>query len=1319
MRIAGGHETRHVGVKMKTRLRKLHRRVEPHFPALKRLARRLARVARGTGWVGMHAVTLLVILATGLYVAARFYLPILAERKLELEEYLSYASAHQVRISRLTGYWEGLNPGVHVEGMQVFAAGATVPAVRLSELRLSLAVLPLIWGEVRINTLHLTRPQLAFERMADGRLRVSGFDPVEPAADTAAGEGFLRWLFRQQHLVIENGEFQWYDHRHPGASLPLSGVKLTLHNDGDRHRLDFSAEFPPEICRECRATADVTGNPLLGEAWKGDIYLRASALDLERLPGVARERLPPALRGRFDVELWSEWRDNWPRSVNGRVQVAGLALPLPGTSVPLTVREAHSELFWRTRGAGWQLDLDKLALGLRMPAWEAGTLRLQYAPGEQRLRITRLNLDDFTQFAADLDRADTAGDGGPPAQLAAHARLWSALSPAGSVHDLDLTLGGSFDQPKTFTFAADIGNLKTAPYQNLPGVENLSGHITLRRNSGELLLDSQGLKLALPRHFGSALSLGRAGGRVSWDRQDDHWLVHGRELELDADAGKARGRLTLRLPDDAAQSPYLSLQASFRDGDIAQAARYYPAPDLDAATLKWLNYAFVSGRIDSGTLDYEGHTREFPFRDGTGKFEIRGQVSGAEYVYLPGWEPLKQVRADVAIRDNQVHVSGDGYIGALRADLVSVRADLASEGRGAVHVGARLRGPVAETLRVLRETKPAARQDWKTILPAELEASGDGVLHLAVVVPYGPSATRLDGEYRSANAGLRLAGLGTVLEDIRGRVEFGQDGLRQGEARARLLGGEVVLTLRSPAADVFELDARGAIPGEGVARLLGPPAATRLSGAAPWSALFELRQGIPSLRAELDLPGLKSRLPVPLNRPDGLTKEKLVARTERATRETHVVGISAGSSLGGRLVFARQAAGWRFSRGELRFGEGRAGFSNDAGLTVRATIDEIDVDRWLPFRGQGQAGLPPLVTRVSADIRRLDMFGRHYGAVAFNVARRAGGWGGSLAGATAAGAIAFSGERERLRIDLDLAHLVLPPRTSQATGAELDTDPRRLPRISLRAREFRLKDQTLGELDFLGEPRADGWSIERFKLTQAGMQFAASGMWRYRQDRHSSNVEFTLKSGNFGQTATALGVPEQLAGGEGEVRATLSWPGTPAAVRAANVSGQLHVSVKNGRFLQLKPGAARLLGILDVSSIGRYLLLDFSPIFGAGFAYEKIHGDFTLDRGDATTRDLTVKGASARIGLNGRIGLAAEDFDLVLVVDPQLSDTLTFGSWYFLGPQVAATVLAVQKLFKKQLAEGSRVSYLVRGSWKDPKVIKLGESPPAVAPEGG
>jgi uncharacterized protein YhdP len=71
------------------------------------------------------------------------------------------------------------------------------------------------------------------------------------------------------------------------------------------------------------------------------------------------------------------------------------------------------------------------------------------------------------------------------------------------------------------------------------------------------------------------------------------------------------------------------------------------------------------------------------------------------------------------------------------------------------------------------------------------------------------------------------------------------------------------------------------------------------------------------------------------------------------------------------------------------------------------------------------------------------------------------------------------------------------------------------------------------------------------------------------------------------------------------------------------------------------------------------------------------------------------------------VGLAAEDFDLVLAINPKFSDTLTLTSWGLFGPQAAAVILAIQKIFKKQIASGTRVTYLVKGAWDKPTVTKL------------
>ncbi|MEK7734389.1 MAG: AsmA-like C-terminal region-containing protein, partial [Pseudomonadota bacterium] len=113
---------------------------------------------------------------------------------------------------------------------------------------------------------------------------------------------------------------------------------------------------------------------------------------------------------------------------------------------------------------------------------------------------------------------------------------------------------------------------------------------------------------------------------------------------------------------------------------------------------------------------------------------------------------------------------------------------------------------------------------------------------------------------------------------------------------------------------------------------------------------------------------------------------------------------------------------------------------------------------------------------------------------------------------------------------------------------------------------------------------------------------------------------------------------------------------------------------EKGSFVQLKEGAGRLVGILDLTSILRVLTLDLNPIFGRGFVYENVEGHVTLDGGNAYTRDLKLKGTVARVSVDGRVGLAKEDFDLRIVIDPQFSGTVATGTWALFGPAAAAAV---------------------------------------------
>jgi len=126
-----------------------------------------------------------------------------------------------------------------------------------------------------------------------------------------------------------------------------------------------------------------------------------------------------------------------------------------------------------------------------------------------------------------------------------------------------------------------------------------------------------------------------------------------------------------------------------------------------------------------------------------------------------------------------------------------------------------------------------------------------------------------------------------------------------------------------------------------------------------------------------------------------------------------------------------------------------------------------------------------------------------------------------------------------------------------------------------------------------------------------------------------------------------------------------------------------------------------------LSAISRYLTLDFSPVFGKGFIYDRINGEISIEKGNAYTHNFSIRGPATQIDIGGRIGLAAEDYDLAIELEPKLSDTVTLATWGVWGPQVAAVVLAAQKIFKKQIAAGTRITYVVKGPWDNPAITKL------------
>jgi uncharacterized protein (TIGR02099 family) len=1267
---------------------------------------------RVTHWT-LHSALGVLLALVAVFGLAHLWLPTLAERQGEIEAYVSSAIGNPVTFERLETFWDGLNPGVHVHGLRVHAAAGRAPLAQLREIRLSLAWLPLITGRIEIGSLVLVEPHLALERQVDGRLRITGIEV--PGAEEAAGQqDFTRWLLRQREMTIENGELEWLD-RLPAAGattperLSIRRVHLSLRNDGERHRLDLRAAFPRALCADCRVALDVRGNPLLDADWRGAIDLQARDLALAALPRILRDRLPKGLDGHFDLRLQSRWREARVQALEGRAAVTDLRLPLPGEPQPLRLRRMETTLAWQGDAAAWRLELARLQLGLTRAPWSAGQLRLEVEPERLQLGLDHLDLGDLATFAAGLPRDS-------------EFLTWlRAARPEGGLDRLDLELRGDPTAPEDFRVRAGLRALRMAAVERLPGVRGLSGQLALTPDSGEFRLDSGAGQVLLPRLFREPLEFTRAASRIRWRQNPEDWFVRAEDVTLQGRDLRTEGELELRLPKDPQVSPVLKLDMQAHDGVAAHTARYLPLA-LPEALRGYLERAIVSGRMTEGRVQFHGALRNFPFRDGKGKFEVRAHVENGVYAYLPDWEPIREASADLRFTGTDMLITATrGQVRGLRLGRVTVAIeDFKAPDGAVVTVSGRAAGSLNATLAVLADSRSPRFAAW--LLPG-LQATGDGVLALELRIPtHRPPDTTLAGDYRFLGSSLEVPFRSIRADALHGALGFSEAGLQSGRLSARLLGGEAALEVTPEPDGGARLAARGTIAHSGLVQAFGSGMASRLSGEVPWQGQVRLRRDGNDWSLESDLRDLELRLPAPLAKARGEPLTLALRTVPGSNADGPVVALQAAERVAGRLAFRRAEGGWTLTRGRIGIGEPVSQLPAQDGLQLGVRLPALNADHWWsllrPGIGDGaDHGWLDLINHVSAEVEALEVFGRPFGRLSVDLGKWPGSWHGRLEGEAVAGQVVLAGSPAaaapapgaptRPGVYLTLERLTLPP--ARPGGDELDVDPRTLPVVAIKSGTFSAAGIALGALEFNAEPVHQGWRIAALKLNQPASALSATGLWEVdRQGQQSTRLEATLVSSDFSQLLDSFGYSGEMVGGKLNIDSRWSWPGAPGAFRLARLDGDLTLSLTEGRLPKISPGAGRLLGTLDLRALTRYLSFDFSNVFGKGLAFDNIKGRLEVEDGNAYTRDLTIHSPGADIELNGRIGLATRDLDLEMGVTPRVMSELAITGGLLGGPAVGAAVAVIHTLIKKPFEKSTRINYTVKGAWSDPAATRLG-----------
>lgn len=959
------------------------------------------------------------------------------------------------------------------------------------------------------------------------------------------------------------------------------------------------------------------------------------------------------------------------------------------------------------RAQGWELALSDVEATRAGAAWQAAAIQLHWTRADAggfalSGQADRVVLQNVWPLLAYLPRSDRV----------AYLR---ALRAEGVVNDLAFDFKrAAADKDLQFTIRAGLQGVSISPVLKTPGLRAISGALQASETGGELQLDSRELQFNLPRMFRAPWSMRAVDGRLAWRREPESWRVSGAALRIDgADGvdGRAQAAFTLTVPHDGT-SPVLDLRARGENLAATVIAKYLPANKLSAKTLQWLDNAFTSGQVIDSEVIIKGPLRSFPFRRREGEFSARARVAGIAFNYQTGWAPATGLAADVEFRNAGVRASAvDAQVGGLR--VRGAQGEFPDFRKGEIAVKADATGDLGQALALLRSSPVAA-----ALGPLFAKLRGDGTIHSSVELwlPLRHIADRriaVTTQLKEATA--FIEGVNAPLTEITGSLTVQQALLNNALLHGRWLGGPMSLQITQDGATHAALTAQG----HALAAQLAPflPATVQVSGATDWQLVSQIRAGQSSeessgrepqvWRIAAGLDGLGIALPDPLG------------KAEQGARPLQV-DLEVGEALLARVSYdavrallrIRHGDGrWTFDRGGVRADGVAAALPAHRGLRVEGDVERIVLDDWFALRGAPAASgskLADFLQAANVRVGELNLYGYRWADVRGVLQATPAGWRIDVAGPDASGQVeipqSFSAEAP---LTASLERLVLRQQEPERRSAKTQRDPRAWPHLRIRVADLWVDEHAVGELELKATRVDQGLHIDSVSITQPQAQGAANGQWLLTPEGERSNLSLKILSTDVGATLRSLNYTPFMEARRGEVRAELAWAGGFDSHFLEHASGSLNVEADAGQLAALQPGAGRVLGLFSVAALPRRLALDFSDLTEKGLSFDTVRGDFDLREGNAYTSNLLLRGPAAEIGIAGRTGIAAHDYDQTAIVTGNLGASLPVAGALAGGPAIGAALLLFSQVFKEPLKGITRGYYRITGSWDDPIVERV------------
>lgn len=1264
------------------------------------------------------AALLAVLVGAGVSLALHFGASAwVASERPALERLLSELTEAPARIGQVRLIWEGLEPTIELHDARLLMVESGTAPLRIGGMRLGVDWLPLLRGQISPRSLKVRGLDLRVNEDADGHWRIGLRERrVRPELET-----ILRLVARFERIELEaiNVQMSAYD-RDQRVSVFIQNADLATERGGWRVHLEAL-----DSARSGRLTADgfVRGMAQAPARWRHSWQVTfAGSHDFSASVG----RLFPTWRG-LPAVVGAQLRLDIQRQ--GRRSDGSWLVDMQARSRHL--RLAHAQ------------PLDDVRLDGNMHLHDAG---LQWT-------IPRL-LANGTEQASGVQL--TLGGAGRTLAISAQSIDGTVISPwlraltEGAAPRLDGTLSAvraTFQQEDAGArwrlTGANAGIEALEAHGASYAVEGLNGRISMTQDQGRFVIEEAPLVVRLPEQLYTPLRFDQASGVLRWQRQTEapaSWTLAMEQLRLSMGSLQGEGGGTLQLSEEAA--PQLALDVGLMAENVNDAKPFMPRV-WQSGLRDYLARAIESGTVEEGRLRFEAQLQDGFWREPETRFSIALDVEGARMRFQRQWPTLSDISAKVAIDREGLDIKADSAtMAGMRLRNARVAIDRFREAELTAELGheaslsawyALLREtPLAENLRgLLEDTEPDGRARLALNLTLPLRDAGAAVAR---------------GEVVLAGADLYVDAIDATVHDIRGSIFFANHAVAGEAIEARLHGRPLTVGLDTEQG-IQRLSAETKVDmgnHKSLAKFIPGWLQPHIQGVLPVHARLELRaiDGRNALDLRVGTEPLTLNLPVPLSlRPDK-TRDAIHIRAQLAEGKVDSLALRWPGKL--RVI---QRSGLT----HVHLGPGGAPQREAPGFHLSGHANRLALAGWLDHvrdmrdarienvndpAAQGDArrtGLASMQLTVSrlllgpvllpdlafqyglrevGDVLTVD--GSSRGTVRFNHKGRGG----------------VEARMERLKM---LRHTPEGEGTAshaadggQAATKDIAPDgesedqgpadaqawrPGELPGLDLLVGEILFDDFNFGALDLRLEPRERGVALTKLRLSEGAVSASATGHWHDgkapggAEARSGMQLDAEFSTDAIDPLLTALGYARTLRAERFQAKASLHWNQVDAIARLATAKGDLSVRASNGTLAAVEPGAGRVLGLFNFFALPRRFGLDFRDVTASGLAFDTMSGSFSLGDGDAVTDDLTLNGPSLRVEVEGRIGLAAQDYDQRIRIYPDVSGGMTIGGAVLGGPIGVGLALLAREVFETPIDEATKLSYRLVGPWNDPQIV--------------